>query len=415
MIYSTALVVAFSFGIGKLARHVLATQTHHQQAVSNKLPPVYISSDVFPATVYTGQNFDTSFPAISDSVLARQDYSESSRDVTTTRLLPKKGSGHHSAGQHILMDIRNVDGPFLNSASQLAQAMIHLAEYVHLQLLSYHCHALIPIGVTCVGVMLKSHITFHTWPEEGVITLDLLTFQRDEQIDSVVQGMEEFFGVSSPLREGPPESKWALKKRGFRVVENEDSLGFHRFLLGSMEFENKTQVLETQTSYHDVRIYDSFGYPRRLEDYQESLDVTNGSYESQHPHLFLPDRTLLVDGAVQSRRYGQAAYYETLVHPTLLMHPHPRKVAIVGGCEGSVLREVLKHKSVEYVVMLEKDKELVRLVRTFLPEGSDCSMIAGSTKSCFDDSRADIKYTDGVQWFTDNASEAVFDVVIVAR
>merc|ERR1740138_449466 len=53
--------------------------------------------------------------------------------------------------------------------------MVNLAAGSELTLLSYHCHSLIPMGVSCVGVLLESHISFHTWPEEGVITLDLYT------------------------------------------------------------------------------------------------------------------------------------------------------------------------------------------------------------------------------------------------
>ncbi|EEC49071.1 predicted protein, partial [Phaeodactylum tricornutum CCAP 1055/1] len=78
-------------------------------------------------------------------------------------------------GQHLLVDIENVDASFLNSAHQLAFAMVDVIEMSGLTLLSYHCHGLEPIGVSCVGVLLESHVSFHTWPIEGVITLDLFT------------------------------------------------------------------------------------------------------------------------------------------------------------------------------------------------------------------------------------------------
>ncbi|EEC45063.1 predicted protein, partial [Phaeodactylum tricornutum CCAP 1055/1] len=78
-------------------------------------------------------------------------------------------------GQHLLIDIEDVDTEFLDSEQHLAQAMVDLITLSGLTLLSYHCHALLPTGVSCVGVLLESHISFHTWPKSGVIALDLFT------------------------------------------------------------------------------------------------------------------------------------------------------------------------------------------------------------------------------------------------
>ena len=77
---------------------------------------------------------------------------------------------HEPAGQHLLVDIKSVDGTFLNSEDRLARAMVDLIEMSGLTMLSYHCHGLEPVGVSCVGVLLESHISFHTWPIPGVIT-----------------------------------------------------------------------------------------------------------------------------------------------------------------------------------------------------------------------------------------------------
>lgn len=82
---------------------------------------------------------------------------------------------HLPAGQHLLVDIKNVNSDFLNSEVRLAQAMIDVVNESQLTLLSYHCHRLSPMGVSCVGVLLESHISFHTWPADGVISLDLFT------------------------------------------------------------------------------------------------------------------------------------------------------------------------------------------------------------------------------------------------
>ena len=85
----------------------------------------------------------------------------------------------------------------------------------------------------------------------------------------------------------------------------------------------------------------------------------------------------------------------------MFAHENPKRVAIIGGGEGATLREVLKHKTVEKVIMIEIDQKMVELSREYLPFWSDCSMLSGSTPSCFEDSRVEVYYEDAFKWFID--------------
>lgn len=67
-------------------------------------------------------------------------------------------------------------------------------------------------------------------------------------------------------------------------------------------------------------------------------------------------KMLLLDGKTQSTEADEWVYHELLVHPALLSHPNPRRVFICGGGEGATAREVLRHKTVEKVVMVDIDK-----------------------------------------------------------
>ena len=142
------------------------------------------------------------------------------------------------------------------------------------------------------------------------------------------------------------------------------------------------------------------------------------SYQAKHPELFMPDRIVFLDGVMQSRRSGDAAYHEALVHPAMFAHPNPKRVAIIGGGEGATLREVLKHKTVEKVVMIDIDQGVVDVSREFLPDWSDCSMLQGSAPNCFDDVRSELHCTDAFAWFIDRYGgeemlEEPFDVIIM--
>ena len=159
---------------------------------------------------------------------------------------------------------------------------------------------------------------------------------------------------------------------------------------------------------------------RDTELYEKSLS-NDGSYEALHPEFFEPDRIVFLDGILQSCKFGDAAYHEALVHPAMFAHENPKRVAIVGGGEGATLREVLKHNTVEKVIMIDIDEQMVEMSKKVLPFWSDCSMLKESTKSCFDDPRVETYYLDAFKWFIDRFSdesshefdELPFDVIIM--
>ena len=112
-------------------------------------------------------------------------------------------------------------------------------------------------------------------------------------------------------------------------------------------------------------------------------------------------KMLFLDGELQSTTSDEFIYHETIVHPALLGHPQPRKIAILGGGEGATAREVLRHPCVEKVVMIEIDPDVVRWSREHLPEYS---------QGCYDDERMELVIDDAKAWM--ERSEEKFDVII---
>jgi spermidine synthase len=112
-------------------------------------------------------------------------------------------------------------------------------------------------------------------------------------------------------------------------------------------------------------------------------------------------KTLLLDGVVQSAEEDEHAYHEALVHPGMIAHPGPKEVLVIGGGEGATLREILRHRSVERVTMVDIDAELVEMCKRHLPEWHEGS---------FEDSRAEVVIGDGRAFLEGTAS--TFDVII---
>jgi spermidine synthase len=179
------------------------------------------------------------------------------------------------------------------------------------------------------------------------------------------------------------------------------------------------QIASVDTGHQRVDIYDVLRpQVQTLESYKRSLR-NDDSYESQNPASFQPDRIVFIDGVLQSRRFGEVAYHESFVHPAMFAHKHPGRVAVIGGGDGAILREVLKHSTVKEVVFIEKDDKIINLTKEHVPEYSDCGSLLGVTKNCYDDPRVQIVHLDLKKWLTERFSgkgeemEEAFDVIIM--
>ena len=113
-------------------------------------------------------------------------------------------------------------------------------------------------------------------------------------------------------------------------------------------------------------------------------------------------RSLVLDGKTQSTERDEHLYHEALVHPAMLMHPGARHVFIGGGGEGGTLREVLSHRSVERVVMIDLDETVVKICREHLPNHHQGS---------FDDPRLELLHQDARQYLADTSEQ--FDVMVM--
>ena len=113
-------------------------------------------------------------------------------------------------------------------------------------------------------------------------------------------------------------------------------------------------------------------------------------------------RSLVLDGKTQSAEADEHLYHEALVHPAMLFHPNPRSALIGGGGEGATLREVLAHSSMERVVMVDLDSQVVELCRKYLPNHS---------MGAFDDPRVELLHRDAKRYLAD--CQDLFDVVIL--
>ncbi len=99
-------------------------------------------------------------------------------------------------------------------------------------------------------------------------------------------------------------------------------------------------------------------------------------------------RVLVLDGSIQSTTVDEFIYHESLVHPALLAHGSPRSVLILGGGEGATAREALRWNSVQRVVTVDIDGQVVDACREHMP-----SMHGGA----FEDPRMELVVGDALE------------------
>jgi len=144
------------------------------------------------------------------------------------------------------------------------------------------------------------------------------------------------------------------------------------------------------------------------QDFRQSLLIEKtlfkGRTNFQDALIFHNERfghVLTLDGVIQTTERDEFCYHEMMVHVPLMAHGAAQRVLIIGGGDGGILREVLKHPYTQ-PTMIELDKTIVEICKEYMPTLSD---------GAFDNERASIQFMDGVKFV--KSTNKKFDVIIV--
>jgi spermidine synthase len=111
-------------------------------------------------------------------------------------------------------------------------------------------------------------------------------------------------------------------------------------------------------------------------------------------------RILVLDGAINVGEKDEFIYHEMLTHVPLFTHCHVRDLLVIGGGDGGVVREALKH-SVDRIDLVEIDQRVIEISRQYFP-GVSCGL---------DDPRVHITIEDGAG-FLEN-TKSTYDLIVV--
>jgi S-adenosylmethionine decarboxylase len=78
-------------------------------------------------------------------------------------------------GKHLLLEVYNVQFDLINDVDALQEVMIRGIERAKMTILNVFSHCFLPQGCTVVIALSESHVSCHTWPENGSIAIDVYT------------------------------------------------------------------------------------------------------------------------------------------------------------------------------------------------------------------------------------------------
>lgn len=119
---------------------------------------------------------------------------------------------------------------------------------------------------------------------------------------------------------------------------------------------------------------------------------------------------LYLNGRLQFSSRDEYRYHESLVHPALSALPGPRRVLVLGGGDGLAVREILRHRSVEKVTLVDIDAQVTNLFR-------DQPRLVELNGGSLRDPRVQVVNADAWRWLEDRprggAEGAPFDAIVM--
>jgi spermidine synthase len=150
------------------------------------------------------------------------------------------------------------------------------------------------------------------------------------------------------------------------------------------------EMIEETGFYQSIRLSHAKPIYRKQSRYQQ-IEV----FESKHY-----GKILVLDNVLQLTERDGDSYNEMMAHMPMFQHRDPRRVLIIGGGDGYVLNEVLKHPSVQHVDHVDLDEDVIRVCQEHF-----------SWSHAWEDPRVHLHITDGAH-FVEAAKDQFYDVII---
>jgi len=251
-------------------------------------------------------------------------------------------------GEHITLDIIGTKKEY--NPSFYEKLVYKIAKKAKVTVLEISRYKFKPQGFTLVALLAESHISFHTFPENGIISFDFFTCGKVSP------------SIAIDIIKKEIEHKRIVKK----------------------EFNRDTIAL-----YHDI--YSSPGLQKTYVVKNVLEDFT--SKVGQHIEILDLEqfgKSLFIDNEIQVATKDEHLYSGTFVNAGLKLNKNKETAAIIGGGDGGVARECIS-KEFGYIDWFELDPEVVEVCEKHLGSIGDKATKKNSVKCIWGDAFESIK------------------------
>jgi len=227
----------------------------------------------------------------------------------------------------------------------MCKAALHAGATV----LSSHKHFFSPHGVSAVVIIQESNLCIHTWPEFGYAAADFFT------CGDTVNPWKSFEYLKDYLK--------SKKFNSMEIQRGSTMLIRNPALLDDKVSNSLVKGENTVTEYEDnsdtAVVSGVIGAPmvNQMSKFQKVTIAKNKWWGN----------VLWLDNVLNVSERDEFIYHEMIVHVPVLTHPNAKRVLIIGGGDGGSAREVLKHKNLEKIVMIDIDEFVVNSCKKHLP------------------------------------------------
>tara|TARA_B100001758_G_scaffold240980_1_gene247246 strand:+ start:373 stop:1413 length:1041 start_codon:yes stop_codon:yes gene_type:complete len=251
-------------------------------------------------------------------------------------------------GEHITLDIL---GATKDHDSKFFEKLVYkIAKKAKVTVLEISKYKFEPQGFTLVALLAESHISFHTFPEKGIISFDFFTCGKVNPI------------IALDIIKKEIDHKRIVKKEF-----NRDTVAYYDDIYSSpglKKFYIVNNVLEDFTS--------------KVGQHIEILELEQFG------------KSLFIDNELQVAEKDEHLYSSTFVNSGIKLNPEKNNAAIIGGGDGGVARECIS-QNFNFIDWFELDPEVVSVCEKHLSKVGKSSTSKNSVKCVWGDAFESIK------------------------
>lgn len=256
------------------------------------------------------------------------------------------------------------------------------------QILNRHFYAFAPHGVTGYFLLSASHISVHTWPENGYVACDVFSCGDEDETSLIVQR------ITAAIRH--ERTRVTSLHRGFRFGADSDPTPLQTIEAGAHCGQREVCPALTDARMNHFDINCANGDVLRIP-------VTGLLHKSRSPYQEITicdssrfGRCLLLDDVIQTAESDHVIYDRAILHE---LRPSDRHLLILGGGDGYAAAQALSINPALHVTVVELDGAVVAAARNHLGQ------------TIFDDPRVDLIVEDAFT-FLPGVDTAAFDGIV---